>query len=427
MTVVGILHPGEMGASVGGALVAEGIRVLSVSEGRSGETKRRADRFGLEDTTTLAGLVSGADVIFSICPPAAALDVARAVSTAGFSGIYVDANAVSPDTARRIGAIVGATGARFVDGDLIGGPARPGGPTRLYLSGPDSPIVAELFASGDRIEVVELGSDIAAASALKMCYAGWTKGTAALLLALRALARESGVEEPLLAEWRRSQPDLADRLEAAQRVAPKAWRFAGEMDETSRAFSDAHLPGSGFHAAATEVFQVLAGFKGIEPDLDSTLAALGAYQRPRSATDRKADVMAKLTARHADTWVASASAAGDVHLVPLSYAWHGERLIVATPPSTITACNLRASRKARVSLGATRDVVIIDVTLEEVVELSDAPAEVAEIYAAQTGWDPRLDGGPFQYLLLRPDRIQAWRQANEIQGRTVMRDGTWLS
>lgn len=412
---------------MGGTLVAERARVLWASEGRGDETKRRAERFGLQDVKTLTDLVSDAEVIFSICPPHAALDVARAVSRAGFDGVYVDANAVSPDTAKRIGAIVGATGARFVDGDLIGGPPRPGSRTRLYLSGPDSSIVADLFPSADGLEVLELGSDIAAASALKMCYAGWTKGTAALLLALRALANQAGVEESLLSEWRRSQPDLADRVEAARQALPKAWRFAGEMTEISRSFSDARLPGSGFHAAASQVFQVLAGFKDSEGDLDSSLARLAAWRDPRTASDRKADVMAKLTARHADAWVGTASAAGDVHLVPLSYAWDGERIILATPPSTTTAGNLRDSGKARVSLGATRDVVMIDLKVEEVFELADVPAEVADSYAAQTDWDPRLGEGPYQYLVLRPDRIQAWREANEIQGRTIMRNGRWLS
>jgi 3-hydroxyisobutyrate dehydrogenase-like beta-hydroxyacid dehydrogenase len=415
-----------MGASVGGTLVTEGTRVLWVSEDRSDETKRRADRFGLQDISTLVELASAADVIFAICPPHAALDVARAVSNAGFSGVYVDANAVSPDTARTIGAVVGATGARFVDGDLIGGPPHPGGHTRLYLSGPDAPMVAGLFASGDRLEVVDLGRDIAAASALKMCYAGWTKGSAALLLALRALAREAGVEEALLAEWRRSQPDLADRVAAAGRSVPKAWRFAGEMAEISRTFSDARLPGSGFHTAAAQVFQALAGFKDAEPDLEATLAVLAAWQRPRSAPDRKVDVMAKLAAGHADAWVATASAAGDVHLVPLSYAWDGGRVILATPRSTTTAGNIRDSGRARVALGATRDVVVIDLTLEEVCEVADVPEEVADLYAAQADWDPRRTGGPYQYLLLRPDRIQSWREANEIQGRTIMRDGAWL-
>jgi 3-hydroxyisobutyrate dehydrogenase-like beta-hydroxyacid dehydrogenase len=427
MAVVGILHPGEMGASVGAALVAGGHRVLWVSEGRSGETRRRAERFGLQDTTRLAELASSADVIMSICPPAAALDVARGVSASGFSGVYVDANAVSPGTARTIGTLVEAGGARFVDGDLIGGPARPGTHTRLYLSGPDSSMVAELFPSTDLVEVVELGREIAAASALKMCYAGWTKGTAALLLALRALARATDVEEPLLAEWRRSQPDLVERLEAACRAVPKAWRFAGEMEEIARAFSEAGLPGSGFHASAAQLFQVLARFKMTEPDLDSTLAALAAWQRPRPAVGRKGDVMAKLTARHGDAWVATASPGGDPHLVPLSYAWDGRRLIVATPPSTPTARNLGASGKARVSLGATRDVVMIDVALEKAVGIGDGPGEVAEIYAAQADWDPRLESDPYEYLLLRPERIQVWRQANEIEGRTVMRDGIWLS
>jgi len=426
MAVVGLLHPGEMGASVGGALVDQAVRVVWASERRSTTTKQRADAVGLDDVGTLDRLVSESDVILSICPPHAALDVAQAAADSGFAGIYVDANAVSPGTARAIGAIVQEPGARFVDGDLIGGPARPGGHTRLYLSGPESSAVAALFRPGDRIDVVELGGDLTAASALKMCYAAWTKGTAGLLLAVRALARDAGVEEALVAEWRRTQPELLERFRAAQGVVPKAWRFAGEMDEIALAFSDAKVPGAGFPAAIAQVFGTLASFKDIAADEDAILTALHTWRNPRPGGERKADVLAKLAARHADAWVATSAADGDHCLVPLSYAWDGERLILATPPSTPTARNLQASGKARVALGATRDVALIDVVLEEAIDIQAASSSLTEVYAVQADWDPRLVGGSFVYLVLRPRRIQAWRQANEIDGRTLMRDGIWL-
>jgi hypothetical protein len=147
---------------------------------------------------------------------------------------------------------------------------------------------------------------------------------------------------------------------------------------------------------------------------------------PRTGEQRKADVLAKLATHHADVWVASAAGSGPAHLVPLSLAWDGERVIVAVEPSAVTARNIEASREARLALGATRDVVMIDATLEGVIEAEQAPAELADTYAAQADWDPRVAGVPFRFYLLRPRRIQAWREVDELTGRTIMRDGTWL-
>jgi hypothetical protein len=127
-----------------------------------------------------------------------------------------------------------------------------------------------------------------------------------------------------------------------------------------------------------------------------------------------------------DVWVATASPAGAAHLVPLSYAWDGERILVATERRSLTARNLEASRIARLGFGPTRDVVIVDVVLDQLVDVAAAPVELADAYARQSGWDPRLETDPYVFFLLRPDRIQAWREANELAGRTLMRDGTWL-
>jgi 3-hydroxyisobutyrate dehydrogenase-like beta-hydroxyacid dehydrogenase len=193
------------------------------------------------------------------------------VAALGFGGIYVDANAVAPTTARALGAVVEQASGRFVDGDLIGGPVRPGGTTRLYLSGPAAGEVAALFAPTD-LEAVALAGEVASASALKMCYAAWTKGTSALLLAIRAAAAAHGVEAVLLAEWERSQPGLADRSEAAAGTARKAWRFAGEMDQIAACLAEAGLP-DGFVHSAAQLYRRLAIFKEVEgnPSLDEVL------------------------------------------------------------------------------------------------------------------------------------------------------------
>jgi hypothetical protein len=147
---------------------------------------------------------------------------------------------------------------------------------------------------------------------------------------------------------------------------------------------------------------------------------------PRTGSERKTDVLAKLDARHADAWVASASSAGKAHLVPLSYAWDGERIILAMQRTSATARNITDSERARLALGGTRDVVMIDATLDAVVDLERASPQLADAYAQQADWDPRAAGGGYVFVLLRPERIQAWREADEIAGRTLMRAGDWL-
>ncbi|MBV9412597.1 MAG: DUF1932 domain-containing protein [Acidimicrobiia bacterium] len=269
---VGLLHPGAMGAAVGAALRSEGVDVLWVGEGRSKETRARAEGAGLRDMGTVGGLVAESEIVVSICPPHAAVEVAEAVAISGFSGTYVDANAVAPATVHRIASIVSGAGATFVDGDIIGGPPRPGGPTRLYLSGDAASWVADVL-TGPGLEAVILGGELTAASALKMLYASWTKGTAALLLAIRAAARELGLEEALLAEWDRTQPGLQARSEGAVGSVPKAWRFIGEMHEIASTFGALGLP-EGFAAAAADVYRRLQEFANADVGLNQVLEAV---------------------------------------------------------------------------------------------------------------------------------------------------------
>jgi 3-hydroxyisobutyrate dehydrogenase-like beta-hydroxyacid dehydrogenase len=251
---VGLLHPGEMGAAVGAALRGRAHRVAWASEGRSTETRRRAEEAELEDAGSVEELVSRSDVILSVCPPHAALEVAGSV--AGFRGVFVDANAIAPATAREVAAVVAAGGADCVDGGIVGAPPRAEETTRLYLSGLESESVAGLFA-GSVLDARVLSGEVGAASALKMTYAAWTKGTAALLLAIGELARAEGVEPALHEEWRSSLPDLPERSQRAARSAQaKGWRWVGEMEEIAATFAAAGLP-DGFHRAAAEVFRTL--------------------------------------------------------------------------------------------------------------------------------------------------------------------------
>ncbi len=265
MTTIGLLYPGEMGAALGAALVAAGRDVRWASEGRSAASIERAVAAGLVDAGTLAGLLPSCDVVLSVCPPHAALGVARAVAAAAATAgdatrrpwLYVDANAISPATTRLVDEVAGDAGARFVDGGIVGPPPARAGTTRLYLSGPHA-LDASAVLGAALFEIHVLGDEVGAASALKLAYAAWTKGSAALLLAARDAAERAGVQQALEAEWRDSQPDLPGRLEGAQQSARrKGWRWVGEMEEVAAMFRSLGLPG-GFHEAAAEIFAALS-------------------------------------------------------------------------------------------------------------------------------------------------------------------------
>lgn len=144
---------------------------------------------------------------------------------------------------------------------------------------------------------------------------------------------------------------------------------------------------------------------------------------PRDRQTRKADALATLATPAIDVWVASASGEGTPHLVPLSLAWVDERVVIAVEAASVTARNVTASGVARLAVGPTRDVVMIDAALDRTVEVADD--ELGDAYAAQADWDPRRSTG-YVFLVLRPVRVQAWRESNEIPGRSLMRDGDWL-
>lgn len=247
---LGLVHPGSMGVTVGRA-VAERAEVLWAGAGRSATTTSRARDAAFTDVGTLDELVCACDVIVSVVPPAAAEQTASDVAELGFDGVYADANAISPERARRVAGLLSP--ARFVDGGIVGPPAVTEGSTRLYLSGSDADIVARLF-EGSVLEPIVLDDEVGTASALKMAYAAYTKGSTALVMGVRALAERHGITPALLAEWERSIPELPDRSDAMLGRSPvKAWRFSGEMDEIADTFAAAGLP-AGFHVAAAEVF-----------------------------------------------------------------------------------------------------------------------------------------------------------------------------
>lgn len=200
---------------------------------------------------SIDAVVRKCDVLLSVCPPDAALTVARSV--AGFGGVYVDANAIAPTTAKAVAQVVTGAGARYVDGAIVGPPPGPAS-TRLLLSGDDAPAIAELF-DATAVDAAVLTEGPYAPSALKMAYAAWTKGSGALLLACHDVATRSGVGALLEQEWARSQPGALSRLPRADvDRAEKGWRWSGEMREIAATFASVGAP-AGFAEAAAVVYE----------------------------------------------------------------------------------------------------------------------------------------------------------------------------
>jgi len=272
---VGILHPGVMGISVAASAQNNGQSVYWASAGRSPQTHARAEQYDLIDARTLEELCQRCDLIVSVCPPAVAEDVARQVLACSFEGIYLDANAISPQRVEHIGRLMTEAGATFVDGGIVGGPAWQPGRTCLYLSGRESGQVAECFSAGP-LETSVIDEEIGKASALKMCFAAYSKGTTALLCAILATAEGLGVREELEEQWSRKGSDFAEQaVNRVRRVTAKAWRFAGEMEEIATTFRGIGLPGE-FHDAAGDVYRRMAHFKEREdaPELLEVLLSL---------------------------------------------------------------------------------------------------------------------------------------------------------
>lgn len=256
---IGIISPGAMGASVGAAAKSNGHRVLWAGQGRSDASHERAKQAGCEDCGTFQALVNQSDIILSICPPHDAEAVALDMANLGFEGTFVDCNAISPAKTLRLSK----QHDRFVDGGIIGGPAwRLSDGTRLYLSGEHAEAIADLF-TGSALAAMVVSSNIGEASALKMAFAAYTKGTTALLTAILSMADQHGVREALENQW--GETFSAETHHRVVGNTAKAWRFAGEMREIAATFADAGLP-DGFHNAAADVFESLSDYKNQPAD-----------------------------------------------------------------------------------------------------------------------------------------------------------------
>ena len=274
MSTIGLLHPGAMGAAVGATLRNGGHDVVWIAGGRSEATRERAEAAGLRSVESLGQLVREAEAIVSVVPPHAALEVAREAAAHGFGGLYLDANAISPARSREVETVVAAAGARYVDGGIVGRPPEERGTTWLHLAGPDAEATAALFAAGP-LETNVVSDRVGDASALKVAFAAWTKGSAALQATMLAYAEASGVRDALEAQWERYEAGFLSGVEQrARRVTAKAWRFEGEMHEIAEALGALGLP-DGFHHTAAEVYRRLAPFSGgEEPELAELVEAL---------------------------------------------------------------------------------------------------------------------------------------------------------
>ena len=251
--------PGDMGHAVGRALRGHGHQVICALNGRSRHSQGLAEQAGLLDVGTLRAVVEQADLILSILPPAAALGLAQSVASemtlTQKTPVYVDCNAIAPETAKAVGEVMTGVGASCIDAGIIGAPPGQGGGPRFYVSGPDCSAMTGLDGKG--FQVIEMGADIGQGSAIKMAYAGLTKGTWTLHTAVLMAAERLGVTEPLLAEFAASQSAALGAMRARVPFIPAdSARWVGEMEEIARTFAKAGVT-SGFHDGAADVFRVL--------------------------------------------------------------------------------------------------------------------------------------------------------------------------
>ena len=273
--VVAVIAPGMMGSGVGGRLAQNGIEVRTSLAGRSEASAARAKAAFMIDVPDTQ--IAAADIILSIVPPGDALGLAERLApslrAAQRKPVYVDCNALNPGTVLRIARVIEESGVAFVDGGIIGGPPAPGSKgTRIYLSGAAAPQVAVLEQYG--LEMPIQPGPIGAASAMKMSYAGITKGFTALGAAMMLAATRAGTAEDLKQELRTSQPALFGWLTRQMpRMYSKAYRWVAEMEEISE-FVGGDPAGRQFYEAAARLYERIAA--DYEGDKHET-AALDAF------------------------------------------------------------------------------------------------------------------------------------------------------
>jgi len=256
---IAVISAGDMGHAVGGALREGGYDVVTLLEGRSPLTQERAKRVGLRSLPDLDAVVASCDLFLSILPPALAPEladkVAAAIKHSGNKPLYADMNAIAPETVKGIAKTIEATGAGFVDGGIIGNPPGKGAPTRIFVSGKRA---AEIVAlAGAKMDIRACGDAPGRASAVKMCYAGLTKGSNALFAAVLTAAEALGVSAEVRGEFQASQAELYKRMNASVPFLPAdAWRYTGEMEEIAATFASVGVTPK-FHEGAADLYRLL--------------------------------------------------------------------------------------------------------------------------------------------------------------------------
>ncbi|MFG2394590.1 DUF1932 domain-containing protein [Streptomyces lavendulae] len=264
---VGILHPGSMGAAVAASAATNAAAVLWCQAGRSPASAARATQFGLTGVHTLAELLHRSDIIISLCPPAAAEDLARDVARHGFAGVYVEANAINPERAQRITALL-EPDATVVDGGVVGSPPVGGKTPTLYLSGPNAATerIEALFA-GTALRTAMLGTEVGKASALKLAYTSFQKTSRVLVALAVGMAREHGVDQELFEVASKRADSYLSEPQYIAKTAARAWRWGPELEEAADALAAAGLPPEMLRAAAS----TLARWHDVQDDGGLTL------------------------------------------------------------------------------------------------------------------------------------------------------------
>jgi 3-hydroxyisobutyrate dehydrogenase-like beta-hydroxyacid dehydrogenase len=288
---IAVIGMGAMGSAVAKSLLSSGAEIVTYLEGRSSSTRKRAIAAGIRDVDITTML--DADIILSIVPPSQALAVADYVATAMRSrnsvSIYIDCNAISPQTMTKVAETFGAGGPKVLDGCIIGGPPMPGkrGP-RVYISGGANKVVPILVEYG--LDARVLDGDIGASSALKMCYAGINKGLTGLATAMIMAAAKSGADQALMAELAESQSELLAKFSTTiPDMYPKAYRWVAEMQEIAE-FLGEDGPGAEVFSGMADVFGHMAADQSSGGNMAATLSRV-LEQRPTDASINRYDAL----------------------------------------------------------------------------------------------------------------------------------------
>lgn len=258
---IGVVSPGDMGQAVAMRLKACGYAVHTALDGRSPRTRELAAKAGLLDCGSMDQLVATCDIILSILNPGAAVDKAREVAAAirasGKKTVFVDCNAIAPQTVREIDAIIRQAGGLFIDAGIVGPPPRGGARTRIYVSGPEAALLAAI--KDENLDIRIAGEHTGDASAIKMCYAAYTKGAVALGVEMMMAAHKLGVGQALDAEMQESIADVRKWiLSRSTTMPPKAYRWVPEMLEIAKTFEGVGMTPRMLQGAA-DMFELVAG------------------------------------------------------------------------------------------------------------------------------------------------------------------------